>query len=257
MEKKPETPKNSYGEEPNAFLTFIKSDKFQMFFYPIVYFLLTIGLVVVGCFIFSRNYYTNVYVSGGSMSPTLIGGENGRYHYGISDNHRKAVKNLERFDVVVTYYPKSWNSDDAYKIKRVWGFPNETITMSFDNTNYTYTFEASKNGEVIYSTNAITEDIGLGYKVATFVTARRTFHTHATNTTGYLRTNYSITLKANEYFLMGDNWSSSSDSFAHLTSPDKVTFDMIQGRMIAIQGTAKISNGELYDKQRIKEMYYF
>ena len=179
MDNKKEKHSSNLKDVTYEIASFLKGEKFQKIFYPTIYFVLTIGLVVTGFFVFKRNYYTNVYVSGSSMSPTLIGGERDRYHYGISDNHRKTISLLERFDVVVTYYPSSWGSDDSYKIKRVWGFPNETITMSFAEDTKTYTFQASTNGEVTYTITAPIEDIGIGYRVATFVTPKKTFHTHA------------------------------------------------------------------------------
>ena len=131
--------------------------------------------------------------------------------------------------------------------------------MSFVEETMTYTFQASTNGEVTYTITAPIEDIGVGYRVATFVTSKKTFHTHARDEVrnSFLRTSINITLGDDEYFLMGDNWSSSSDSFTHISSLERVTLNLIQGKMVAIQGTAKIKDGVLYDKQKIKEMYYF
>lgn len=252
----------------NKILDFFRSNYFQKIFYPCIYFLMAIGVVITGCFVFSRSYYTNVYVSGNSMSPTLLGGDSlshNRCHYGISDNHRNTLKTLKRYDVVVTYYPKSWGStaDEAYKIKRVWGFPGETLKMSFkDNV---YTFEVSKGDEIIYSINAEVStkefnivDNKVNYTVAAFSIPTKTFYTRVKLESGdYQRTNFDISLKENEYFLMGDNWTSSSDSYNHKDNVNRITFDDLQGKMVCIQGTAIYKNGELQDRQKIKDWYYF
>ena len=251
---------------------FFASEKFQMIFYPTLYFAMAVAMVFTGCFIFQRNYYINVYVSGSSMSPTLIGGgEWGRNHYGISDNHRRTLSNLKRFDVVVTYYPSSWgSSDESYKIKRVWGFPNETITMSFEDE--TYNFKVTKDEKVTYTVDAKVSDktysfnnVSNTYRVATFNTEYRTFDTRVLRTAymdnpssiNYERKSFSVTLKENEYFLMGDNWTGSSDSYSNMGSSQRITFDLLQGKVIAIQGTAKVVNNELTDKQKTKDRYYF
>lgn len=251
---------------------FFNSTKFQMVFYPCLYFAMAISMVFTGCLLFQRNYYINVYVSGSSMSPTLIGGgEWGRNHYGISDNHRFVLNNLDRFDVVVTYYPSSWgSSDESYKIKRVWGFPNETITMSFEDE--TYNFKVTKDEKVVYTVDAKVSNktytyngISATYRVATFNIQLRSFDTRVLrsvymddpSSTNYERKNFSITLKENEYFIMGDNWTGSSDSYTNMSSSQRITFNDLQGKVIAIQGTAKVINNELTDKQKIKDRYYF
>ena len=62
-----------------------------------------------------------------------------------------------------------------------------------------------------------------------------------------------------EYFLMGDNWVSSSDSYFYKASNEKITRKLLQGKVVCIQGTAIYdSNTErLTKKKRLKDMYYF
>ena len=201
------------------------------------------------------------------MSPTLVGGVGGRCHYGISDNHRNVINKIDRFDVVITYYPSSWthsDEDTTYKIKRVWGFPGESLTMSY--SDETYIFTVSKNDNVIYTVSGEVSqknfDIYGDYWVATFKTEKRTFNTHvASNSDPSIkqRTSFTIHLseEKKEYFLMGDNWLSSSDSYQHLGSGDRITYENLQGRVVAIKGTAVVVNGELTDKREISNMFYF
>ena len=166
---------------------FYKNEKFQKFFYGFLYFLMTIGCVFTFCFVFVRSYYTNVYISGSSMTPTLLGGTGGKWYYGISDNHSSTVDNIKRFDVALTYYPSAWNAGDedtVYKIKRVWGLPGETITLSKTTTEYTFTVK--EGDEIKYS---ITAPIIKKYydfahdnmTVAEFKTDKKTFYTNAKN----------------------------------------------------------------------------
>ena len=237
---------------------FYKNEKFQKILYPILYFVLSIGIVVVGCLVFYRTYYTSVYISGSSMAPTLLGGRNNKWHYGIADNHDSAIKNLKRFDVALTYYPSGWmggDEDTTYKIKRVWGFPGETITMTKEVDQFVFTV---KDGDAVtYTVTAKIENKDTAYgewKVANFNVGNKSFYTHADTD----RT-YEITLskEKQEYFLMGDNWSGSSDSYSHIADSQKITYSNLQGKVIAIQGTGELSGGKLVNKQKIQSMYNF
>ena len=85
------------------------------------------------------------------MAPTLIGNTSKRVHYGIADNHESALKNLNRFDVVITYYPDTWTADtETYKIKRVWGFPGETLYLQKLDDGSCF-FTAKRGEETVYS----------------------------------------------------------------------------------------------------------
>ncbi len=48
-----------------------------------------------------------VYVDGSSMSPTLNGG--GKTEFGIVDTHSSAINNINRFDIITTYYPDKYS----------------------------------------------------------------------------------------------------------------------------------------------------
>ena len=220
---------------------FYQNEKFQKLFYPTLYFVFAVAFIISACFLFDGVYYQGIYVSGTSMEPTLIGtGE--RVHYGLSDNSAKAVDNLERFDVVITSYPASWGSpSDKDKIKRVWGFPGESISL--ENSNDGYVFTVKHNDQVVYTVTSINHD-----DYSLFQTPRRSF-----NVRNYNRS-FDVTLGQNEYWLMGDNWLTSSDSYGH---EEKITRSNLVGKVVRIVGTAVIVNGKATQVQKIANMYYF
>lgn len=233
---------------------FSNKEKFRAIFYPLLYLLTTVVVVISGCYIFYSRYYTKIYVSGTSMSPTLIGNTSKRVHYGIADSHEPALRNLNRFDVVITYYPDSWTSDvETYKIKRVWGFPGETLSLKenitgTDNEVSSYTFTAKKGEEIVYTlTGKVMQKEFETYgklTVCEFNTGKKTFYTRVASRS---LVDYSLSKDKLEYFLMGDNWTGSSDSYSNKSKQDKITFSNLQGRVVAIQGTAKLVNDELTD----------
>lgn len=246
---------------------FYISEKFQKVILPILYFLLAVSFAATGCFVFYRTYYTNIYVSGPSMMPTLYGGAyKTQYHYGISDNHNEAIKNMRRFDVAITYYPSGWTGspfeDTIYKIKRVWGFPGETISLKY--TTEKYIFEVSKNNKVIERYEGINSIKNYDFldqnpwMVSTFDVGYKSF-TVRYDETDFLRTfEVSLDEKKQEYFLMGDNFVQSSDSYSHLGNVTKITYSNIQGRVIKIQGIASLDEQRnLVNKTPIRELYYF
>lgn len=113
-------------------------------------------------------------VSGSSMFPTF---ENGDYL--IVDKISYEIGNPKRDDVVIFRYP---NDQTKFFIKRVIGLPNETIDIS---------------GSVITITNAEHKD---GFKLSEpYVKNMSQDQTH-------------FVLKSDEYFVMGDNRTASSDS---------------------------------------------
>lgn len=246
---------------------FYQNEKFQKVFYPVLYIILAISFVVSGLVIFHNTYYTPIYVHGSSMKPTLLGGyTTDRVHYGIADNHAKTIDGLRRFDVAITYYPSSWlivpgEEDTTYKIKRVWGFPGETITLTHTETEYSFT--VMRNDRIIESVtgqistkqfdlDGVTNEL----TVATFAYGNRVFNTNISGAGGRV---FTVTLseEKQEYFLMGDNWQGSSDSYTHLGSKDRITRSLLQGKVVCIQGTAVVADGKLTKKKRIKDLYYF
>ena len=263
---------------------FYNKEKFQAIVFPIVYFLLTIAIVVTGCVIFYNKYYQPILVDGNSMHPTLVGGGSAevsidghplsfRSHYGIADLHRSAVNNLKRFDVCVTYYPASWAAEEgASIIKRVWGFPGETLNLTYNAEVKTYTFTVSKASKKIAEYKAPVVEITRNYECvynvngkAKYKTVSKTFTQAAKFNVGnkifYVNAKTSRTftkeLAKNEYFVMGDNWASSTDSYLRINNPDLLTKKYIQGKAICINAYATARGDEAKAIHKIKPVYNF
>ena len=254
-------------------MSFLKSEKFQKIFFSIFYAVFAIAISISGCLLFSHYYYTNIFVSGPSMMPTLVGGkgdgDRNVNHYGIADTSASAINGLKRFDVVITNYPSTWSATDGLIVKRVWGFPGETLKLTSsieegskfevyngDKLVYTITGEYHQNQEFkfvnCYSKRTMS--------VFTFSTGRKIFNTNSAE----LRNISGYTLQENEYFLMGDNWGSSTDSYKEMIVEGKtalLTKNYIKGKVICIQGYGNVvQDGDSYkvnNKQRIRPLYNF
>ena len=247
-------------------MSIFKSEKFQKIFYPIFYLVFTVAITISGCFIFQRYYYTNIFVSGSSMLPTLVGGENSKniHHYGIADTSDNAINGLNRFDVVIANFPSSWGTGQGgLVVKRIWGFPGESISLHTtsevinEKTVYTSTFAVRRGEEEIYTVTAhdITRTVDLIYKkeemtLFEFNTGKKVFNTN----TKELR-NFNINLGSDEYFVMGDNWGNSSDSYKNISSADKLTRKYIKGKVVCIQGYAEVEREPGTDNYIITTKY--
>lgn len=272
---------------------FYKNEKFQTWFFSILYFLMTIAIVITGCFTFKKVYYLPIVVSGMSMWPTLSGAKcdinidgdtyTPRNYYGIADIHVSSVNSLHRFDVVATNYPSSWTSDEDYKIKRVWGFPGETLNLTYNDENQTYTFTASKDGKELcnitseplksidqeyefYKKDAVDVIIrhSLKFMVHTFNLPHKSFNVsfstpkHAAESSRRSLVNHK--LLDNEYFVMGDNWGymGSSDCYSHLSpSDEKLTKNHVQGRIICFYAYVNYINNEISIEHDFEKRYDF
>lgn len=133
------------------------------------------ALIAIAIVIPVRVYVAQPFVvTGSSMVPTFEDGQ-----YLIIDEVSYRFKEPERNDVIVFRYP---NDPKKFFIKRLIGLPNEKIDI---------------NGETITITN--TEN------PKGFVIDQPYIKNHANNILHF-------ELKDNEYFVMGDNRSASSDS---------------------------------------------
>lgn len=115
-------------------------------------------------------------VSGSSMDPTFHDAD-----YLIVDQLSKRFEDPKRGSVVIIRYPKD---SSKFFIKRLIGFPGETVEI--------------KNGLVSIHTADATEPIEL----------KENYVVYKKNE------DFSIKLRENEYFVMGDNRAGSSDSRA-------------------------------------------
>lgn len=131
-------------------------------------------------FLVITKFFVNpIQVIGNSMHPTLVDQERG-FSSVISKHF-----DIERFDIVVVEAPG--NPNDHW-VKRVIGLPNETI---------------SYKDEVLYiNGNAVEQD----FLDETYVASETEIYGEFTENFG------PITLKEDEYFLMGDNRKHSTDS---------------------------------------------
>ena len=192
------------------------------------YFLLILALCFVGGLVFHSYYYELVYVSGTSMSPTLNGQADEKagsvVDFGIVDRHQSAINHIERFDIISTYYPYKegryeydYTADGTLKasakmkIKRVIALPGETFTI--------------KDGLLSVK------------KGDEFVNVPYTFKINLSETHKNGKDISEKKLAENEYWVLGDNRDSSTDS-AYIDEPIKK--DNIVGVLVAIEGKAQL-----------------
>ena len=225
--------------------------------WPSLYMVLAIGVVVAACFSFRSMYFESVFVDGSSMEPTLKGAEGvpGGAHFGFTDNSKRTLNNLKRFDIVTTYYPFSSEDYDLpyvkgskhkenayYKIKRVIALPGDTFKIE---NNELYFKEGNQWQDAINFS-----DFGIERKLEQY------FYKDVTETT----------LADDEYWVMGDNWTSggSRDS-GTMIGADKWNGPVYRENLIvklsAIEGECTlVRNGnknECVDRVYYKNRIYF
>lgn len=146
----------------------------------VLYVFRTIVVTSVLIFMIFNFLFTPVTVDGPSMTPTLLDKQ-----WGFSSLFGKFFGNYKRFDVVVVDYVEK----DMKLVKRIIGLPGETIEY-YDDKLYvdgkyvkeTYFDKKYVNSQTYNGAIQFTDDFG------------------------------PITLKKNEYFVMGDNRPRSTDS---------------------------------------------
>mgnify|MGYP001213517349 CR=1 FL=1 len=85
-------------------LSSAKKKKFGALIWSAIYLVLVFIFTCSASLIFHSTYYRSIFVSGGSMSPTLYG-SNERANFGIIDTTSWAKGRIKRFDIVTTYFP--------------------------------------------------------------------------------------------------------------------------------------------------------
>ena len=191
------------------------------------YFLLVLALCFSGCLVFHNLYYELIYVSGGSMSPTLNNhinedGENKDQEgtivdFGILDAHQSAINHVKRFSIISTYYYDDYEGGllkqgSKRKIKRIIAMPNETFKIE---KSKLYVLKGDQYEQIPY-TFKIEPDISQEY------TGKDIGETH---------------LGADEYWVLGDHRDKSRDSG---TLGKQIKKGYILGVLVAIEGQARL-----------------
>ena len=165
--------------------------------YCILPMVLVFPLTIWGISQMSKATYDCFFVMGSSMQPYLSGDKNNST-YGYSDNSDIAISKLNRFDLVICYYPFANESDyqqpynrenpvlletSTLKVKRVIGLPGDSLVINNEEFSISYTLDG----------NTVTES----YNTANCPFERKTPISNRKAT---------ISLGNDEYFVMGDNW---------------------------------------------------
>lgn len=217
-----------YIKYNNYVMTAINKKKLTYSLWSLVYLALTVAIVVSSVSLFNNFYYESVYVSGSSMSPTFVG--NGNYErfgsdYGIIDKNDGAKKNVKRYQIVTTYYPGDEKDVASYKIKRVLAKPGER-------------FKIENNNLYIYKKN-------VGWGEPLDMPFDRNLPTSA-------KSYRDTALGIDEYFLAGDNWANSYDSF----EVGPIKFDLLVGVVVKMQGRCTVENGKVTEKETYAARYF-
>ena len=202
-----------------------KKSKARLFIWPSLFLVLVVAASFVAQVIFDNNYYVKFYVSGSSMNPTLVGDSNNA-DYGIYDGHDSALRNVKRFQIVTTYYP---NDHESLKIKRVLFKPGDTfeIVAKEENNKYKHQmrlYDSPKSGN---------------YRILDFPFDASGINEEHT----YPKT----TLADNRYFLAGDNWDNSIDSFDPSVGP--IEYKELVGVVVKVQGRCQVIGGKIENKK--------
>lgn len=225
--------------------------------WPIIYLVLIIAVCVSFILVFRSFYYRSIFVSGSSMYPTLHGDVSDRVDFGIIDDHDNAISKIKRFQIITTYYPFADSTDyvngydkekenvvseDAsYKIKRVYGLPGEEIKFVIDDNEAElartavgglWSEEAQYHAQkaIQFAVRSPESDMFKQVKISFKRRIDPNKINEYKNFTPY-------TLGEDEYWVMGDNYSASSDCF---NKKAPIYRDNIIGVLIAIEGTCKI-----------------
>lgn len=255
--------------------------KFKRVIWPFIYLVLIINVCLSFILVFRSYYFKSIFVSGGSMEPTLYGnhGRNEYADYGIVDDHKSALNNLKRFQIITTYYPFKLSTDyvngythgeenvldkkeSSYKIKRVYGMPGETIMFDL-NTEWALEAQSASAQYGAYCNAA--QDAA--QKAIEFYVKKSAGDAFEKQTLKFKRKidinslskydDFVVELGSDEYWVMGDNYASSWDCFREKAP---VYYDNLVGVLIAIEGKCRInlkSKGAVTtDDEGTKDYYY-
>ena len=237
--------------------------KLKLIIWPIIYLVLIINVCISFILVFKSYYYRSIFVSGSSMMPTLNGNVGDVVDFGLIDDHDSAIKKIKRFQIITTYYPFTDShdyvggfdlekenvideSEASYKIKRVYALPNETLRFVVDeeemNTAQLLASsmplnQALNSEEVQYHCRQAIQFYIKPAGKEDFVKQDIKFKRRINPTKIPLYKDFEFELKAGEYWVMGDNYSASSDCF---NKKAPIYYQNIVGVLISIEGTCKI-----------------
>lgn len=221
-------------------------------FFTITLSLIFVFAILIGTAIITHNlYFHSFFVNGQSMYPTLNGnatysdgtkigpsqnrGDNGNVvEYGIMDMHERAIEKINRFDIIILIFNEFDTKD---KIKRVIGMPGDTFYFVATNPN------EELNGD-LYIKEKGSDDFLFtpqNFGDEQLLRSRSYVGSHIPNEDSPL------TLRNNEFYVLGDNRSDSNDSAA--VGP--ILYEHIKGVAIAVEGTCTLvcSNGSCTAEQ--------
>lgn len=199
------------------------------------------------------------------MHPTL--NANGATEFGIVDNHKLALDNLKRFDIVTTYYPMSYNGrsdycyiEDGREIETDFTDTEHTVQLA-RGAEYKIKRLLALPGEQFYvtETGVVARSKTKAGQWGEWTTYDYPF-THADGSGKTFGIETAKTLEKDEYWVIGDNWRSSTDC---ATMDHPVYRANIQGVLIAIEGTciptrnATTGQTEVTHKKYYSQFRYF
>ncbi len=240
----------------------------EYIFHTVLVLLFTAVLSFSGQVIYDEVRYAPFIVDGESMYPTLnynttvISSNGEKYQdaaqswslgdfsdasktyvvdYCYMDSSKKTLNNLERFDIVVTYYKTDYDSNSklkdsaSLKVKRVIGLPGETVKFTEDGslyikekggTEFSYVEQSFLTYENYKKSRPLVDETW--YEKAMKETTRRTLITE---------------LGEDEYYVVGDNRRSGCSKDSRDTSIGPIKQSYLVGKAVTIAMKAKYVPG--------------
>lgn len=228
--------------------------KRKEFILNLIYYILPIVLIfplsIWGIHQVNKGSYDCFFVVGSSMNPTLSG-DSSNSTYGYSNNSEDAINYLERFDLIICYYPFSQTDYDlkygyvkgsplldskTLKVKRVIGLPGDILDIN----NETFTIQHKVNDEWV--TDTYGEEETETMKKVPFTRGRGTEGEEK----GKIQNRVAhIELHEEEYFVMGDNWAKNGSTDCCNPGPSTngtpqcIYKENIGGVVFKLEGTCK------------------
>ena len=164
------------------------------------------------------------------MNPTLNGDPNDA-DYGKYDGHDSAIKNVKRYQILTAHYPSDRSlpeEEKTLKIKRLLFKPGDTFEIVY-----------TKDSNGVYYNEMHLFTTSTDYRVLEYPFD----YSHIKEDHSYPKT----TLSSSQYFVAGDNWDRSLDSFDAAVGPLEYT-DLV-GVVTKVEGRCKVIDKTITDKR--------